>query len=65
MKVRINGDWKESESTTLTELIQGYQLEKELVVIDVDGEIVAREKFETFQLQEGMTIEIVQFVGGG
>lgn len=65
MKVCINGEWKESDTTTLAALIESYQLEKDIVVTDVEGEIVGRERWKSFQLQDGMTIEIVQFVGGG
>lgn len=65
MTIRMNGAWKETSAVTLAELIDDYQLEKELVVTDVDGDIVGRERWPSFQLQDGMTIEIVQFVGGG
>lgn len=65
MKIRLNGEWKESETLTLTELIHSYDLQKEHVVMEVDGEIIDREKWDAFQLRENMHIEMVQFVGGG
>lgn len=65
MKIRLNGEWKESEALTLTELIHSYDLQKEHVVMEVDGEIIDREKWDAFQLRENMHIEMVQFVGGG
>jgi sulfur carrier protein len=65
VKVMINGESKENDAETLTELVQGYNLEKSLVVTEVDGKIVEREQWETFHLKQGMDIEIVHFVGGG
>lgn len=65
MKLEINGKPEEIRMTTLAELVENCGLEEELVVAEVDGEIVDREKWKEFELESGMKIEIVHFVGGG
>jgi thiamine biosynthesis protein ThiS len=65
MKIKLNGQWKEHEALTLTELICSYDLQKEHVITEVDGDIIDRDQWDTFQLKENMHIEMVRFVGGG
>jgi sulfur carrier protein len=65
MKVIINGESKEVLVATLSDLVRNYQLDENLIVTEVDGIIVNREERTSIMLQEGMKIEIVQFVGGG
>lgn len=35
------------------------------VVAEVDGEIVAAERFDTTRLADGQRIELIKFMGGG
>ncbi|HET7578302.1 MAG TPA: sulfur carrier protein ThiS [Bacillales bacterium] len=65
MRLEINGKPEETLAATLAELVGNYGLEKELVVVEVNGKIVDREKWKGFELENGMKIEIVHFVGGG
>jgi sulfur carrier protein len=65
MKVFINGECKELELENLDEVVVHYNLDENLVVTEVDGVIVNMDERKNTKLQDGMKIEIVQFVGGG
>ncbi|GAA0382953.1 sulfur carrier protein ThiS [Bacillus horti] len=61
----INGREEELEVTTLDEVIQHFQLKPEHVVAEVDGQIVDRSEWANYELNTGMKLELVHFVGGG
>lgn len=65
MNVFINGERKELQLENIAEVVSHFNLEENLVVTEVDGVIVNLDEREATKLQEGMRIEIVQFVGGG
>ncbi|OIJ20266.1 thiamine biosynthesis protein ThiS [Anaerobacillus alkalidiazotrophicus] len=65
MNVIINGEKRELQLETLKDVIEHFHLDENLVVTEVNGEIVDCEERANTLLQEGMRIEIVQFVGGG
>lgn len=65
MVITLNGKETTVAYTSLEELIVGYKLKPEHVVAEVDGEIIAREKWKEFKLKPGLKIELVHFVGGG
>ncbi|MBU8905739.1 sulfur carrier protein ThiS [Desertibacillus haloalkaliphilus] len=65
MLLYINGEEKQLDVSKLDEVVKHYQLEGNLVVTEINGEIVDREDWEDTELKEGMKIELVHFVGGG
>lgn len=65
MKLIVNGNEENLEVTSLQEVVEAFNLQEGLVVTEIDGEIVDREKWESTKVSEGMKIEIVHFVGGG
>jgi sulfur carrier protein len=67
MKLTVNGKTVEWPATsgTLTDLVQAYRLRPNLVIAEVDGRVVRREEWPDIPLTDGMTVELVQFVGGG
>ncbi|KYG32461.1 sulfur carrier protein ThiS [Alkalihalobacillus trypoxylicola] len=65
MNLLVNGEEHQLEVKNLTELIQYYKLEPQLVVVELNGVIIEREKWEETVLEENNEIELVHFVGGG
>ncbi|MDD2567855.1 MAG: sulfur carrier protein ThiS [Thiovulaceae bacterium] len=66
MKVIINGTQKETkEQTTLLELLQELSLEEKVMAAAVNMQIVKQNEWDTFRLQEGDKLELLDFVGGG
>jgi len=65
MELIINGELVTLDVHYLDEIVKHYGLDKNLVVMEVDGLIIDRSEWETTTVQAGMKIELVHFVGGG
>jgi sulfur carrier protein len=66
MKLTLNGQAREMTiGMTLSELLASLQLADKLVLVERNGDAVARADFPVTSLSEGDTIEIVRMVGGG
>ena len=50
---------------TLSELLQQLDIEASVAVAEIEGVIVRPEDFARTQLTDGLSIELVRFVGGG
>ena len=51
--------------TPLLDYLRGLSVDARAVAVEVNGEILERERYGTCTLQAGDTIEIVRMVGGG
>ena len=66
MEIIINGEkYKEKEHTTLLQLLEKHDLDKDRVAVDLNGILVKNFQFSETELQKGDSIEILHFVGGG
>lgn len=66
MNLTINGTPREFPSPlTLAALIQQLGMKQDRVAIELNREIVPRDKWNTTDLSDGDRLEIVHFVGGG
>jgi thiamine biosynthesis protein ThiS len=66
MKLFINGEDREfSAPLSLSALIQQLGMKTDRVAIELNRNIVARERWAETNLAEGDRLEIVHFVGGG
>ncbi len=65
MKVRVNGSQMDVKATTIAELLQELEINPQRVVVEVNLEIIKRDRFSEHKIKEGDSIEIVNFVGGG
>ncbi|KMM37835.1 sulfur carrier protein ThiS [Guptibacillus hwajinpoensis] len=65
MNLLINGEPYHLEVTTLKEVVSSFGLQEGLVVTEIDGTIIDRSKWANTNVEEGMKIELVHFVGGG
>ncbi|WP_088102453.1 sulfur carrier protein ThiS [Halalkalibacter urbisdiaboli] len=61
----INGEEHNLSANSLAEVVAHFNLEEHLVVTEVNGEIIDRDKWEQTEVEPGMKIELVHFVGGG
>lgn len=50
---------------SLTELLSRLNLEPEKVVVELNGDIISKNRYDEPLLDEKSSIEIVSFVGGG
>ena len=66
MQLTINGEPRElPEPLTAAQLLETLGLTGKRLALEVNLEIVPRSQFESFQLQPGDRVEIVQAIGGG
>ncbi len=65
-KIQLNGDLYEINGrTNLNELLNKLKIEKNKVAIEVNGEIVQKDKYQNLILRKDDKVEIVHFIGGG
>lgn len=65
MEVIINGKNEAGDFSTVQEMLDRQDLNPKIVVVELNGKILPSEEFATTRLQDGDTVEIVQFVAGG
>jgi sulfur carrier protein len=66
VRVTINGESQSlTDGMTLTDLLRDLQLNQRRIAVEVNRQIVARERYPVHALTDGDEIEIVHFVGGG
>ena len=65
-KIQLNGDlYKINKGTNLNVLLNNLKIQRNKVAIEVNGEIVEKNKYPNLILNKGDKVEIVQFIGGG
>ncbi len=66
MKVKINGEERDiDDGLTLSALLESLQIRPGRVVVERNRDIVPRESYTATLINDGDTLEIVHFVGGG
>jgi len=65
MNLIINGDTRVSSAETVSALVELLGMKPDRVAIELNREIVPRDRWLETRLQEGDRLEIVHFVGGG
>ena len=61
----VNGEKKESDAKTIQALLDELGIERKVMAAAVNMNVVKKELWESFQLNENDKIEFLQFVGGG
>tara|TARA_B100000029_G_scaffold486560_1_gene541050 strand:+ start:423 stop:641 length:219 start_codon:yes stop_codon:yes gene_type:complete len=65
-KIQLNGNTYEIKlGANLEDLINKLKLHKNKVAIEVNGEIVEKNKYLNLILKKNDKVEIVHFIGGG
>jgi len=65
-KIQLNGDSYEiNRGSNLNELLNKLKIQKNKVAIEVNGEIVKKDKYISLVLNKDDKVEIVHFIGGG
>jgi thiamine biosynthesis protein ThiS len=66
MRVKINGEEREiDDGLTLIALLESLQIRPGHVVVERNRDIVPRDSYSATLINDGDTLEIVHFVGGG
>jgi len=65
-KIQLNGDpYEINGQTNLNELLNKLKIQKNKVAIEVNGEIIQKDKYQNLVLRKDDKVEIVHFIGGG
>ncbi len=66
IQVHVNGKEREVQpGLSVHQLVESFDLNPQLIVVELNREILSRDQFEDVQVSEGDTVELVHFVGGG
>ncbi len=66
MRLKINGETVDNlKAATVGELLEELKIQTGRVAVEVNLAVVRKQEFETFRLNDGDAVEIVNFVGGG
>ena len=66
IQVQVNGKEREIQSgLSVHELVESFDLNPLLIVVELNREILSRDKFKDVQVSDGDSVELVHFVGGG
>ncbi|MBW3535720.1 MAG: sulfur carrier protein ThiS [Gemmatimonadetes bacterium] len=64
--VRLNGSDREvAAGLSVRELLESLDLVPALVVVERNREILPRDRYDDVVVEDGDTLELVHFVGGG
>ncbi len=66
MRLKINGQTVENvEAATVGDLLDALHVQRGKVAVEVNASVIKKQDYERFRLNDGDTVEIVNFVGGG
>lgn len=66
IKITVNGDTREFDSrSSLDDLLRVLDLDSRMVVVEHNRSIVRRPQLAATLLEDGDSVELVHFVGGG
>lgn len=66
MNLTINGEKRQFTSvSTISELLDQLGMKPDRVAVELNRELIGRDRWNNTQLADGDKLEIVHFVGGG
>lgn len=66
IEVMVNGEARTIDAGhTITSFLESLDLHPEMVVVERNREILDRDRYDQVGVEEGDTLELVHFVGGG
>lgn len=66
MTLTLNGRSREVPAgTRLVSLLDDLGIDRRLVAVALNGDVLARERYDEIVLREGDNVEVVRMVGGG
>ena len=66
MKIILNGNLKEiEESVTLKNIIEQFSKDSSRIIAELNGAVVKHHQWADRKLEDGDSLELVNFVGGG
>ncbi len=63
--VKVNGQQLDISGKTIAEYLKETNYDRNRIAIECNGEIVPKAQYDATILQDGDSLEVVSFVGGG
>ena len=63
--VKINGEEKNAAGMTVAEYLATTNYNPKRIAVERNGDIVSKLQYDNTVLQDGDSVEVVSFVGGG
>lgn len=63
--VIINGEEKKADGMLLSDYVAQKEWKSERIAVEINGVVIPRSEYDTTTLNDGDSVEIVSFVGGG
>lgn len=63
--VKINGETYAMDGKTIAEYLATTNYDTKRIAVERNGDIVTKAQYEETVLQDGDSVEVVSFVGGG
>ena len=63
--VKVNGEFLPVEGKTLAEYLETTHFDPLRIAVERNGEIVPKASYKEVVLEDGDSLEVVSFVGGG
>jgi len=65
MRLAVNGETYHTEKDTVGDLLVEMDISPERVAVEVNLKVIRKAEYAGYKLQEGDSVEVVYFVGGG
>lgn len=66
MEVVINGKPEQAENgSTIGSILEKRNIRKEMVAVEVNGEVVKRDDYDSHALKDGDKVEFLYYMSGG
>lgn len=65
VRIRLNGAERETEASTVANLLEELALPRQTVLVEINGDAPGRETWETVALREGDAVEVLRVAAGG
>lgn len=65
VELKVNGEARRTPAATLSSFLEELGLQGRPIAVELNRQIVQKQDYSTTDLQDGDSLEIIQFVGGG
>jgi len=66
IEIQLNGKTHRlQKSLNVSQLLNSLMINKKKVAIEINGEVLSKDNYDSYRIKQNDVIEIVTFIGGG
>ena len=66
IEIQLNGKTHQlQKSLNVSQLLNSLMINKKKVAIEINGEVLSKDNYDSYRVKQNDVIEIVTFIGGG